>query len=275
MNPNQPLSLSPVEMTGSAWRHRNLIFQMVRREVVGRYRGSLMGLAWSFFNPLLMLAIFTFVFSVIFKARWGTGGDDKITFAIMIFVGLIVHGLFSECVNRAPGLILSNVNYVKKVIFPIEVLPWVALGSALFHAAVSLVVLLLAQLVLDHHLPWTAVLFPLVLLPLILITMGLAWFLSALGVFVRDIAQVTSMVTMILFYLSPVIYPASALPPRYQPWIQANPLTFVIEEGRKTLIYGMVPDLAGWCVAVAIGLVVAWAGFAWFQKSRRGFADVL
>lgn len=275
MNPNRPFSTSPAEMFASAWRNRSLISQMVRREVIGRYRGSLMGLAWSFFNPLLMLAIFTFVFSVVFQARWGGGVDDKVTFAIIIFVGLIAHGLFAECVNRAPALILSNVNYVKKVIFPIEILPWIALGSALFHAAISLVVLLLAQLLLDQHLPWTAILFPVVLVPLVFITMGLAWFLSSLGVYARDIVQITAMLTTILFYLSPVIYPVSALPEQYQPWMRANPLTYVIEEGRNTLIYGQIPDLTRWGLATGIALVVAWLGFAWFQKTRRGFADVL
>ena len=125
-------------MAASVWRNRSLIVAMVKREVVGRYRGSIMGLAWSFFSPLLMLMIYTFVFSVVFKARWGVGGEEsKTDFAIILFVGMIVHGLFAECVNRAPALILSNVNYVKKVIFPLEILPWVAFGSALFHTAIS------------------------------------------------------------------------------------------------------------------------------------------
>ncbi|MEI6610471.1 MAG: ABC transporter permease, partial [Deltaproteobacteria bacterium] len=125
----QQFSISPTEMIASFWRNRSLIFSLAKREVVGRYRGSVMGISWSFFNPLLMLAIYTFVFSVAFKARWGIAPQEsKIDFAIMLFIGMIIHGLFAESINRAPGLILSNVNFVKKVIFPLEILPWVAFG---------------------------------------------------------------------------------------------------------------------------------------------------
>lgn len=235
-----------------------------------------MGIAWSFFNPLLMLIIYTFVFSVVFKARWGiSGSESKADFAIILFVGMIVHGLFSESVNRAPGLILSNVNYVKKVIFPLEVLPWVAFGSALFHTIISILVLLLIQIVLTHQLPWTAVLFPFILLPLIFATMGFAWFLAALGVYIRDISQITVMFTSVLLFVSPVFYPVASLPERYQGWLQLNPLTFIIEEGRNTLIFGQLPDLSAWVIRVIVGVLIAWVGFAWFQKTRKGFADVL
>lgn len=263
-------------MCGSVWRHRFLIWQMSKREVLGRYRGSVMGLAWSFFNPVLMLAVYTFVFSVVFKARWGMGGEEsKANFAIILFVGMIVHGLFSECVNRAPGLILSNVNYVKKVVFPLEILPWVAMGSALFHAVINLTVLLIAQLILNLSLPWTAIFFPLVILPLIIATMGFAWLLSATGVFVRDIAQITGIMTTVLLFISPVFYPVSALPNEYQGWLLLNPLTFVIEEARNVLIWGRVLDWPRWGISVAAGLAIAWGGFWWFQKTRKGFADVL
>lgn len=272
----QHFRATPREMTGSLWRNRNLIMTLIKREVVGRYRGSVMGIAWSFFNPILMLLVYTFVFSVVFKARWVVGGDEgKTVFAIVLFVGMIVHGLFAECVNRAPGLILSNVNYVKKVIFPLEILPCVALGSALFHTAVSLVVLLLAQLILNQQLKWTVLLFPCVLLPLVFATMGFAWFLAGLGVYVRDIGQITGMITAVLLFLSPVFYPLSALPEQYQTWLHLNPLTFIIEEGRNTLIFGRVPDIGEWGMRLAGGMLVAWAGFAWFQKIRKGFADVL
>ena len=272
----QHFSTSPKDIAASFWRNRELILALTKREVVGRYRGSVMGLAWSFFNPILMLLVYTFVFSVVFKARWTVGGDDSQTaFAIMLFVGMLVHGLFAECLNRAPGLIVSNVNYVKKVIFPLEILPWVALGSALFHAAISLVVLLVAQLILTQQLVWTALLFPCVLLPLVFVTMGFAWFLAGLGVYVRDVGQITGMVTTVLLFLSPVFYPVSALPERYQAWLYMNPLTFIIEESRNTLVYGKVPDIGEWGVRLAGGMVIAWCGFVWFQKTRKGFADVL
>lgn len=249
---------------------------MTRREVVGRYKGSVMGLAWSFFNPVFMLVVYTFVFSVVFKARWGAGGEESnAQFAVVLFVGMIVHGLFAECVNRAPGLILSNVNYVKKVVFPLEILPCVAMGSALFHAMISLVVLLIAQLFLNFSLPWTAVFFPLVILPLLIGTIGFAWVLAATGVFIRDIAQTTGIITMVLLFVSPVFYPVSALPMEYQGWLLLNPLTFVIEEARNVLIWGRMLDWTGWGLSLIVGMAIAWVGFWWFQKTRKGFADVL
>lgn len=276
MNPHHQHLTSIVALFASLWRNRLLILQMSRREVVGRYRGSAMGLAWSFFNPLLLLVVYTFVFSVVFKARWGMdGAESKGEFAILIFVGMIVHGLFAECVNRAPGLIIANVNYVKKVIFPLEILPWVAMSATLFHAGVSLVVLLLVQLILSHILPWTAVLLPLIVLPLVLVTMGFAWFLAATGVFVRDIAQTTGIFTTVLMFLSPVFFPISALPPEYQGWLKLNPLTFIIEEARQVLIWGKLPDWAGLGIYCVVSLIFAWMGFWWFQKTRKGFADVL
>jgi homopolymeric O-antigen transport system permease protein len=275
VNPHQPYPTSIRELFLSQWRNRHLIVQLTKRDVLGRYRGSIMGLTWSFFNPLIMLTVYTFVFSVVFKARWSVAGEDKINFAIILFVGLIAYNLFAECINRAPGLILSNSNYVKKVVFPLEVLPSVALGSALFHAAVSLTVLLAAQLIINQRLPWTVVIFPVILLPLLLATMGFAWVLSALGVYVRDIGQVTTIFTTILMFLSPLFYPVSALPKAYQFWLQLNPLTFIIEQGRNVLIFGKTPNWTGLGVALAVGLVLSAGGFWWFQKTRKGFADVL
>jgi lipopolysaccharide transport system permease protein len=253
-----------------------LINQLVRREVIGRYRGSALGVAWSFFNPVIMLLVYTFVFSVVFKARWGTTGDENhATFAVILFVGLIVHGLFAEVANRAPSLILSNVSYVKRVVFPLEVLPWVVMGSALFHAAVSLLVLVLAQLLLTHHIPGTALLFPLVLAPLVMATIGVAWFLASIGVYVRDVGQTIGIVTTIMLFLAPVFYPVSALPASYQALLHLNPLTFVIEEGRKLLLFGQYPNWQGLAVYTVASAFVAWGGFWWFQKTRKGFADVV
>jgi lipopolysaccharide transport system permease protein len=261
---------------GSVWRNRQLITQMTKREVVGRYRGSVMGLAWSFFNPILMLTVYTFVFSVVFKARWGLGADEtKTDFAILVFVGMILQGLFAECVNRAPGLILGNVNYVKKVVFPLEILPLIALGSALFHAGVSMVVLVVAQLLLNGSVPWTLIMFPIVLLPLLLATLGVAWFLAALGVYVRDIGQVTGVFTTVLMFLSPVFYPVASLPENYQIWLRLNPLTYIIEEGRNVLVHGLLPDMTAWLTYTLASLTIAWLGYWWFQKTRKGFADVI
>lgn len=266
-------------MLHSLWHNRMLIVQMSRREVVGRYKGSVMGLLWSFLNPLFMLAVYTFFFAVVFKSRWGaapSGGEEsKTLFAVLLFVGMIVHGLFAEVLNRAPSLILGNVNYVKKVVFPLEILPVISMGSALFHSVVSLVVLLLVFVAFNHFLHWTVVFLPFIFLPLIILTLGLAWMLASLGVFVRDVGQTIGLAMTVMMFLSPVFYPITALPERLRPWMLANPLTFIIEQARAVLIWGQMPNWTGLLVYTAVSTVVAWLGFAWFQKTRKGFADVL
>lgn len=266
---------SPFGMMKSLWNNHQLVWQMTKREVVGRYRGSFMGLVWSFFHPLLMLAVYTFVFSVVFQVRWSGEPTTRTDFAIILFVGIMIHGLFSECLNRSPGLVLSNANYVKKVVFPLEILPWVAMGSALFHFAASLGVFFVAFLVLNLHLKWTVLYLPAVLVPLVVLTMGISWLLAALGVFLRDVAQTTGIVTTILLFLSPVFFPVSALPEDYRALVGLNPLTFIIEQSRDVLIWGRSPDWVGLGIYFAIGLLVGWIGFAWFQTTRRGFADVV
>jgi lipopolysaccharide transport system permease protein len=276
INPHAPQPTSLVALAKSLWRNRQLIVQMTRREVVGRYRGSVMGLAWSFFNPILMLVVYTFVFSVVFKARWGTGGEESQTsFAIVLFVGMIVYGLFAEMANRAPSLILSNVNYVKKVIFPLEILPVVGLGAALFHSLISFGVLLTAILLIKGSLPWTIIYFPLILMPLLIATLGVAWFLASIGVFVRDVGQTVGIFMTVLMFVSPVFFPITALPARFQIWLMLNPLTFVIEQSRAVMIFGNQPDWRGLAIYACASLAVAWAGYWWFQKTRKGFADVL
>ena len=276
MNPHEIQSTSLRSLGKSLLLHRDLILQMTKREVVGRYKGSVMGLAWSFFNPILMLTVYSFVFSVVFKARWGLGDEESRThFAVVLFVGMIVHGLLAEVLNRAPGLILGNVNYVKKVVFPLEILPVISMGAALFHSIVSLLVLLVALVILIGYLHWTAFLIPLVLLPLVILTLGLAWMLASLGVFIRDIGQTIGIVTTVMLFMAPVFYPLSAMPEKYHPLILANPLTFIIEQAREVLIYGHLPNWFGLGIYMVIASAVAWAGFAWFQKTKKGFADVL
>jgi len=235
-----------------------------------------MGLAWSFLNPLLMLVIYTFVFRVIFKARWDAAGtESQVDFAIVLFVGMIVHALFAECVNRAPSLIISNVNYVKKVVFPLEILPVVALGSALFHASASVLVLLGVILATNGALHAEVLLAPILILPIAATALGVGWFLASLGVFLRDVGQVTAVFTTALLFLSPVFYPLSSMPERFRGFIQVNPLTIAIEQTRGAVIWGHHPDWSLYGIYLGIGLLTAWAGFWWFQRTRRGFADVL
>lgn len=275
MNPHAAHSLSPLRLARSIIVNRSLIYSLSKREVIGRYRGSVMGILWSFFNPVLMLAVYTFVFSVVFKARWAGGSESKTEFALVLFAGLLIFNLFAECISRAPVLILSNVNYVKKVVFPLEILPVVALGSTVFHFLISLVVWIIFYLIFFGIPPTTIFLLPLILLPFVLMVLGLSWLLASLGVFLRDVGQMIGMVITVLMFLSPIFYPITALPEKFQSFMYINPLTFVIEQARNVMIWGKYMDFGGWAMWMAISLVIAWVGFAWFQKTRKGFADVL
>ncbi|WP_116473693.1 ABC transporter permease [Zobellella maritima] len=271
----QSFSISPREMAASLWRNRSLIKALTKREVIGRYRGSFLGILWSFFNPLLMLAVYTFVFSVVFQARWDGGSESKTEFALVLFSGIMMFSLFSECINRAPSLILANTSYVKKVLFPLDILPWVSLGTALFHFLVSLIVWLVAYFILFGIPQPTVLLLPLLLVPLTLLVMGLSWILASLAVYLRDISQFIGIATTMLMFLSPIFYPAEALPEAYRKFIYLNPLTIVIEQARDLLFWGRYPDWSILSAYTVVAALMAWLGFVWFQKTRKGFADVL
>lgn len=265
----------PRAMLISAMVNRSLIWQLAKSEIIGRYRGSFLGLFWSFAIPLLMILVYTFVFSFIFQARWGNETSSKTDFAIFLFSGLTIYSLFSECVIRAPSLIIGNVNYVKRVVFPLEILAWVSLLSSLFHFGLSILVLLLFYLIVHSSLHWTIVFFPLVLFPLILFTMGISWILASLGTYIRDIGQSVGILTTLMLFMSPIFYPASVLPKEFRPYLFLNPLTFIIEQFRDILIFGNSPAWARLSIYTIISAMVAIAGFYWFQKTRKGFADVL
>lgn len=270
----QHFSISPKEIFASFWRNRGLTYSLAKREVVGRYRGSMMGIFWSFLTPMLMLVVYTFVFSVVFKARWGTGIDSKTEFALVLFAGLIVFNLFAECISRAPSLILSNVNYVKKIVFPLEILPWVSLLSALFHMGISFAVWLIFYFVF-YGLPHPSIFwFPFVLIPLLLFIMGICWTLASLGVYFRDIGQLIGILITLLMFLSPIFYPISSLPREYQTLFLINPLTPIIEQVRNVIFFGTSPDWITLLFASLISLVMSWVGLFCFQKTRKGFADV-
>lgn len=256
-------------------RHRGLLWELVKRDFIGRYKGSFFGVFWSLFNPLLMLLIYTIVFSVAFKARWGLAQENKFSFAIVLFSGMIVHGFFAECLNRAPTLITSRPNYVKKVVFPLEILPWMALCSALLHLLVSVAVLLVFCAVGGVTVHPTALLAPLALLPLVLQTIGLTWLLASLGVYLRDLAQGISILTVVAQFLSPVFYPIDTLPETYRLLIKWNPITLPIVELRDLMLWGRPVQWDAWGLSLGIGALVAYGGYWWFQKTRRGFADVL
>lgn len=271
----QRFSITPTQIFVSLWRNRELIQASAQREVLSRYRGSFIGLLWSFLQPLLMLAVFTFVFSVIFQARWGGSSSSKTEFALVLFAGLIIFNLFTECVNRAPSLVISNVNYVKKVVFPLEILPFISLLSALFQALVSVVVWLIAYALLFGKPPLTVLYLPLVLLPLCLLILGLSWALAALGVFLRDISQVIGPLTTALMFISPVFYPSTAFPEDFRYILYFNPLTIAVEQTRDVLFWAKAPDMLHLAIYYGVSAGTAWLGFVFFQKTRKGFADVL
>lgn len=253
----------------------SLLRQLVRRELAGRYRGSLLGGAWAWLTPLAMLAIYTFVFGFVFKARWpAMGSGDAVDFALALYAGLLPFNFFAEALGRAPGAIVAQPNYVKKVVFPLALLPATIVLAALAHAAIGLG-LLAAALAMTGKLSVWAWLTPLIWLPLAALTLGLVWFFAALGVFVRDTAALMGMALSALLFLSPVFYPASALPEALRPWLFLNPLTVPIEATRALLIEGHGPDWAALGLYALAAFGLAWLGWAWFDKTRRGFADVL
>lgn len=259
----------------SIWEHRLLVVRLARRDLEARYRGSVLGLFWAILTPLLMMAVYTFVFSVIFQARWGTSTGGKAEFALLLLSGLILFTIFSECVTRAPGLMLENVSYIKKVVFPLEILPAVTLAVALANATIGFVILEIFAALLFGLPPVTTLLFPLILLPLCLFTLGVTWFLSSLGVFLRDIKQMVGVLVTVLMFLSPIFYPVSAIPENYRPLILLNPLTLLLEYTRGALFWGQAPDPLEWLACTAVAALVAWMGFIWFQKTRKAFADVV
>ena len=267
--------VSPVAMLTSLWRNRSLLTAFTKREVIGRYRGSFLGVMWSFFNPLLMLAVYTFVFGFVFKTRWQGGSESTGEFALILFSGLIIFNLFSDCVTRAPSLILSNANYVKKVVFPLEILPWVVMGGALFHSFVSLLVWLISYSLLFGMPHITSLFLPVILFPIILFTMGVSLILASLGVYLRDIGQVIGVIVTAMMFLSPLFFPLSSLPEEFQSLVRLNPLTDPIMQIRNILMWGKFPNWLTMGSYTLVAFVVVWLGFLSFQKTRKGFADVI
>lgn len=275
MNPHTKPPTSPLAATSLIWQQRNLLLQLTWRAIRQRYQASVLGVLWSLLSPLLMLTIYTLVFSKVFKIRWAGADDSTGMFAVILFVGTSLHGLLADVANRAPGLIAEHASYVKKVIFPLELLPVATLLAALFQCVLNLSIVLLAVAWTNGQLSWHVLQLPLVLAPFVLLLLGFAWFICALGVFMRDLLPVTALVTTGLMFLSPVFYPADAVPERLRFWMQLNPLTFVIEQARGSLIWAQPLDVQGLLIYTLSACMVAWLGFFWFQKTRKGFADVL
>ena len=254
-------------------RHHYLITQLVRRDVLLKYRGSFLGIAWSFLYPLLLLTVFTLVFGNIIGSKWGTQGGG-IELALFIYCGLLVFTPFAEVAGTTPRLLQSYQAYVKKIIFPTEILPLVSVLSATVHGAVNLVVLALVA-ALAGHLHIMLLLVPLVLLPAWLFILGIAWFLAAAGAYVRDLIHVMPVFTQLIMFLSPVFYPVEAAPPLLRQMHHANPLAVAMQDTRRAVLDGMAPQWGNWFAMFIIGLAVAVIGYTFFLRSKEEFADVL
>jgi lipopolysaccharide transport system permease protein len=268
--------VNPLTMIRNLWAQRDLLRQLTVREVMGRYKGSYLGFLWSLLTPLFTLMVYTFVFSVIFKATWGVSpSESRAEFALTLFCGLIAFNVFSECLNRAPGLIVSSPNYVKRVVFPLEILPLSVLGAALIHSLMSLVVLCLGILVFVGAIRWTVIYLPLVYLPLIGLCLGLSWFLASLGVFIRDTGYLVGVALQVLFFMTPIIYPISSVPTVLQLALRLNPLSSIVEDFRRVMMWGRAPDWPWWGAMTLLSGLVTVAGYVWFMKLKRAFADVV
>ena len=251
-----------------------LIKQLARREVLERYKGSMFGLLWSFFNPLLMLLVYLFVFSFVFKMKW-QGASGHAQFGTVMFAGLILHAFLAECLSKAPGLILGNTHFVKKVVFPLEIFSIVSIVTALFHFAVSMLILILAHLIATQQLHWTLLLAPLIIFPLMLMGLGLSYLISSTTVFIRDLSQIIGVLITLLLFLSPIFYPLEAVPDVVRPLMYLNPLTIPILEFRALVIWGELPNFLRLAVYTLVALAIFCLGWWWFAKTKKVFADVL
>ena len=255
--------------------HRNLIWQFARREVLGRYRGSVLGVGWSVLTPMAMLAVYTLVFRHIFKAKWPGVEDGNMSFALNLFAGLLVFNWAAEFLSRAPRLMTDQPNLVTKVVFPLQVLPWSALLSSFFHVMVSCLVWLAGCLLFGQglHASWLAL--PWVFLALVPTLLALGWALSALGVYFRDLSEIVGLFMGMLLFLTPVFFPLSVLPDFLQGWVAFNPLAVPIEALRSIGLMGVWPNFLSLLQLFLVGCVLALGGAWLFETSRKGFADVL
>lgn len=263
-------------MIRNLWRYRDLIRQFTVREVSVRHKGTALGLTWAVLQPLLTLSIYTFIFGFVFKNRWDKlGGYAWADFTLNFFAGYVVYSIFSDTVNRSPGFITEHPNLVRKVVFPLEILPLTATGASLVYAGFGIALLLVATGVLAQSFSWTILFFPLVLLPLLMLTLGVSWLFASLGAFIRDFRQVVPVLTQLVFFVTPVFYDVKTIDTQYRWIIMLNPMTLIVENARKTLLWGEMPDWTHLGLVYAVSLAVMILGYAWFTKSKRGLADVL
>lgn len=275
INPHATPSMSPWSLLARVWSSRQLLSQLTRTEVHGRSKGSLLGLLWLVLTPMLLLAVYTFVFSRVLRTQWGASSESTAAFASVLFVGLSVFNVFADILNRSARLVVDHANYVKRVVFPLELLVVVSCLATLYQFAVNMLVLLASLWLFSNGFPTTVFYLPLVLLPVVLLALGGAWFISSLGAYLRDIAPMVSLGITALLFLSPVFYPVEAMPQSLQAWYAFNPLALAIAQARGVLLWGVAPSWIGLTWQILGSCLLAWLGFCWFQMTKKGFADVL
>jgi len=254
-------------------KNTGLIFNLTRRDVESRYRGTSLGIVWSLLNPIIMLSIYSFIFGFVFKAKWGLTTNENYT--LIMFTGLLTHGFIAECIGKATTIYVYNVSYVKKVLFPLESLCWVTVFGALFQFLMGCIVFAVFCVVLHQPVSLMALLAPAVMLPLIFLSYSISLFLSSLGVYIRDMGQIVAVFIALMLFMSPIFYPITAVPEEYRMLIYINPLTFIVESLRDVVLYGRLFSLEGYAIYWGVSIVLYVLAMAWFKKVRRGFADVL
>lgn len=269
-------SSSFIHLLKKLWVNKSLLKRLVIREIIGRYKGSFLGIIWSLLNPIFMLFVFAFVFGKILQTKWGAAEiEGPLDFSVALFVGLLLYFFFSEMIGGAVNIIMGNANYVKKVVFPLEILPIVSLVSALFHLAISFMVLMVLMMFSTWEFSYHILYAPIILIPFLLMVLGLSWFLAAIGVYLRDVGQIIPPILTAMMFLSPIFYSLSHVSQEYLWVYQLNPLTVIIEQMRTVVLYHNVPDFFQLVVYFMISILIAKLGFMFFQKTRKGFADVL
>lgn len=269
----QPASLQ--QFAASLRRHHVLIFRLAARDFTQRFRGSMLGVTWAVLVPLLTAAMFAFVFSRVFQARWSGSADGPFDFAIIFLTGMVVHTIFAESVARAPSLVVGNASYVKKVVFPLEILPVVSVVTSLANAVIGIFIVLIGNLILNGKIYFTVLALPLVIAPYLLFVVGLVFVFAAGGVYLRDLSQGVSLLVTLTLFMTPIFFPIEAVPVEFRSAIMLNPLTFVVQQARDVTIFGRWPDFAGLALYTVAALAFLVCGFWVFQRLRNGFADVL
>ncbi|WP_420405139.1 ABC transporter permease [Nisaea sp.] len=253
-----------------------ILKSMVRNELASRYRNTVLGFLWPLINPLVMILVYSFVFGLIFEVRFGaTPAQSEVPYGIVLFSGLMLHVLLAETLLRAQSIVLDNPNYVKRVVFPLEILPVAALLSNLVHAVMALAVLVVVILVYGVSLHWTGLLLPLAWLPLVVMLAGLGLLVASLGVFIRDIGQVLGFMMTILMFGSSILFPPEMLPEPLRPWLLLNPLTIPVDASRDLLLWGHFPNWERLGIYSAVAVAALWVGSWWFLRTKRGFSEVM